>query len=385
MNSLNKSKSNIIGVSLYTLTLFIILLRKYMISILRTDIPIDGITPLLFYGSIGLLFLQFIIRKKHNITELLIFITSCILYALTREGSILVLILLAISIRDIDDEYVVKSYMLLNLIFIFGCMLIGNLMPHIAQVPEIHYRIKQGAYIARETFGFSNPNSVFLFLLPIYAGYIYLRFDKYNMLDRVLLIATTVYIYQQTMSRTGFLTILGAIIFVDILKFIDFKKHDFIAKGIKLSPIVFLIVSMLIGTVFSNTTIFNKILASRPKHWNVYLVKEGNMLTLFGNKFSESTRLAHPLDSSYIYILAFLGIVSLVFFMYLIYKGLDIFIKNNDKKYIAIVMLFLIYALAENMLLEVGYNFTIVILIKHIININPNDFTIKEGFRMLKK
>ncbi|MEG1311645.1 MAG: polysaccharide polymerase, partial [Romboutsia sp.] len=221
MNTLNNNKGDIINKSLYTFTLFIMLLRKYMISILRTDIPVGGFLSILFYVSIGLLFLQFLIRKRHNITEILILGIACILYIFTREGSILVIILLAISIRDINDKYVVKSYMLLSAIFMIGCILMGNLMTDIAQVPEVHYRFIDGKYIPRETFGFVNPNSVFLFILPIYAGYIYLRFDKYNLYDRLLLIVTTVYIYQNTMSRTGLITIVGALLFVEILKFID--------------------------------------------------------------------------------------------------------------------------------------------------------------------
>jgi len=45
-------------------------------------------------------------------------------------------------------------------------------------------------------------------------------------------------------------------------------------------------------------------------------------------------------------------------------------------------MIFLIYAFAENILLEVGYNFTIVILIKYVINDDKGRFTFKE---MLKR
>lgn len=378
MKTLNDDKNIIINKYLYTFILFIILLRKYMISILRTDIPIGGFTSLLFYASIGLLFIQFIIRKEHNIVELVLFIISCVLYVFTREGSILAIILLAISVRDIDDNYIVKSYLLMNLAFIIFCILLGNIFPYIAQVPETHYRLIGETYVPRETFGFANPNSVFLFSLSIYAAYIFLRFDDYNKYDRIILIILTAFVYIQTMSRTGAVTIIGALIFVEFLRAIDFRKHPIIANSIKILPILFFIGSIAIGTVFSGMTIFNKLLASRPSHWHAYLVESGNIFTLFGNKYEEAIKLAHPLDSSYIYILALLGIVSLVFFMYLIYKGLDIFIKNNQKKYIAIVMIFLIYALAENILLEAGYNFTILILIKHIINENPGRFTFKE-------
>lgn len=249
-------------------------------------------------------------------------------------------------------------------------------MPYVAQVPEVHYRIIDGQYIPREAFGFANPNSIFLLALSIYAGYIYLRFDDYNKYDRVLLIVTTLFIYYFTKSRTGGITIIAALVFVEVLRLTDLKDRRLIANGIRLLPIMFLIVSLAVGTVFSNVTIFNKVLASRPVHWHAYLIEYGSKFTLFGNKYSDAVKAAHPLDSSYVYMYAFLGLVSLIFFMYLLYKGLDLFIINDQKKYIAIVMMFLIYALAENILLEVGYNFTIVLLIKHIIINNKDNFTI---------
>ena len=377
MNSL-RSDDKILRINsfLYTITLIMILARKYMISIIREDILPGGLMSLLFYGSIGLLFLKFVIQKNHNKTEIMLFLTAVLLYVFTREGSILVIILLSIAVKEIEDDYVVKSYILLNLIFIVTCILIGNLMPYVAQVPEVHYRIIDGQYIPREAFGFANPNSIFLLALSIYAGYIYLRFDDYNKYDRVLLIVTTLFIYYFTKSRTGGITIIAALVFVEVLRLTDLKDRRLIANGIRLLPIMFLIVSLAVGTVFSNVTIFNKVLASRPVHWHAYLIEYGSKFTLFGNKYSDAVKAAHPLDSSYVYMYAFLGLVSLIFFMYLLYKGLDLFIINDQKKYIAIVMMFLIYALAENILLEVGYNFTIVLLIKHIIINNKDNFTI---------
>ncbi len=69
--------------------------------------------------------------------------------------------------------------------------------------------------------------------------------------------------------------------------------------------------------------------------------------------------------------------------MYLLNKGLDILIKNDNKKYIAMIMMFLVYALAENILLEAAYNFTILLLIKQIIIDDKNNFTIKEGIKAI--
>ena len=66
--------------------------------------------------------------------------------------------------------------------------------------------------------------------------------------------------------------------------------------------------------------------------------------------------------------------------MFLLYKGLDILIKKNENKYIAVIVMFLVYSFAENILFEAGFNFSIVFLIKYIIL----DDTLKNKFRRRK-
>lgn len=379
-----KDKSIDINKVLYTVTLVLILLRKYSISMFGDGTIPSSILSGLFYGSILLLFIQFIIRKKHNTTELMLFFIACILYLFTREGSILTIILLSISIIDINDDYVVKSYMIITSIFIISSILFGTFAPDYVRASETHYRVIGSDYVARQTFGFGNPNSTFLFILPIYAGYIYFRFDKYNVYDRIVLLLTTLFIYSRTMSRTGVITIIAILLMVEILRVLDFNKYKIMAKLFKLSPLILLIISLIISILFANNPALNSVLASRPRYWNKYIVTEGNLFTLFGNSYSPDMKLMNPLDSSYIYILAMLGIVSLVIFIGLLYKGISIFIEKNEKKYLVIVMMFVIYAFAENILLEIGYNFTIILLVKHIIIDNTDYFTKKEFLKNIR-
>lgn len=369
---------------LYTITLVLILLRKYSISMFGDGTIPTSILSGLFYGSILLLFIQFIIRKKHNTTELMLFFIACILYLFTREGSILTIILLSISIIDINDDYVVKSYMIITSIFIICSVLFGTFAPDYVRASETHYRVIGSDYVARQTFGFGNPNSTFLFILPLYAGYIYFRFDKYNIYDRLILLVTTLFIYNRTMSRTGVITIIGILLIVEFLRAIDFSKYKFMARLFKLSPLILLIISLIISIPFANNALLNSVLASRPRYWNKYIVTQGNLFTLFGNSYPPDMKTANPLDSSYIYMLAILGVVSLVVFTYILYKGLEIFINKNEKKYLVIVMMFIIYAFAENILLEIGYNFTIILLVKHIIINNTDYFTKKEFIKKIK-
>ncbi|TQQ83939.1 polysaccharide polymerase [Peptacetobacter hominis] len=379
-----ENKYNTIQKILFTITVFVILTRKYTISMVKEYLVPDNIMSILFYLSILLPGIIILLKKKHSLKEVVIIFFSLVLYFFTKEGSILRIVLLAASVIDIDDEYVIKIYMIASVIFVVMSILSGNMLDEFVKQPEIHYRFTNGRFVFRETFGFANPNSVFLFTLPIYAAYIFLRFEKYNWIDRGILFATTIYIYMNTMSRTGLITALMALIIVDILRYIDLQKQKIYGIIIKVTPILFAVGSVLVGTVFSNISILNDVLASRPMHWNAYLIEEGNILTLFGNKYSDLVKEIHPLDSSYIYIIAVLGLCSFVFFMYLLYKGLDEFIKKDNKKYIAIVMMFLVYSIAENILLEAGYNFTIILLIKYVMKSSENEMSILEMITYLK-
>ena len=380
MERLNRRDNSSLSKILFSITLTIILLRRYMVFNLEPTAFIERSSSLLFYGSIGLLVIQFLMIKKHNITELAIFLTSCVLYVFTREGAILVLILLAISVRDIDDEYVVKNYLIINAIFIIAFILIGNFLPDLIKISDTHYRFKDGIYIVRNCFGLHNPNLVFFYSIGVYAAYIFLRFDKYNMLDRAILLLVTLFIYKVTMSRTGLMTMIAALLLVDILKYLDLKKNTKISFLVKISPILIWAGSVAIGLLFSKNELFNSVLASRPKFWNIYLTQEGNFLSLFGNVYSAEIKQANPLDNSYVYLTVMLGLVSVVFFMFLLYKGLDILIKKNENKYIAVIAMFLVYSFAENILFEAGFNFGIVFLIKYIVL----DDTLKNKFRRRK-
>ena len=186
------------------------------------------------------------------------------------------------------------------------------------------------------------------------------------MVDRAILLVMTIFIYKVTMSRTGLLTMIAALFLVEILKYIDLKRYTKISFLVKISPILLLVGSVAIGVLFSKSELLNSVLASKPTP-NIYLTQEGNFLSLFGNVYSAEIKQANPLDNSYVYLTVMLGLVSVVFFMFLLYKGLDIFIKKNENKYIAVIVMFLVYSFAENILFEAGFNFGIVFLIKYII------------------
>ncbi|WP_042271316.1 hypothetical protein [[Clostridium] dakarense] len=353
----------------FTAVLFFIILRKYMISFVDPDINIGIIKSALFYSSIGILMLLFLFDKKKSITEMVLVGACVLLYILNREGAILLIVLLAVSAKQINDKYIVKNYLIISACFLISAILLFNLFPSFEFNQEVHYRYikKLDVLVPRMDFGLGNPNAVFYNMVTIYAAYIFLRYKNYNKWDRIILFGSAFFIYQATYSRTGFLTILSGLIFVEIVRLIDIKKIKGLPILIKTSPIILTLTSVIIGTVFHKSNIVNRLLASRPKYWNVYLSQEGNFMKPFGNSYDYAIKASNPLDSSYVYIVSVLGVVACVLFMYLMYKGIESFIEKDKKAHLVVLFIFLIYSFAENLLLEASFSFAIVLLIKEVI------------------
>lgn len=368
----------------FTLVLFMIISRKYIISFVSPEINMNIVKSLLFYASIGILGLLFITERKKSMSELFLVGSCCILYLLNREGAILLIVLLATVVKNLDDKYVIKNYLLISGIFLVIALLVFNLFPWLEFNKEIHYRYiaKTDSLAVRMDYGLGNPNAIFYHMVTIYAAYIFLRFKKYNMVDRVILFASTYFIYETTYSRTGAYTIFAGLIFVEIIRFMDIKNIKPLKILAKISPIIITIISVIIGYFFYDNYMANRLLASRPKYWHVYLAQAGNLLKPFGNTYSATIKSLNPLDSSYIYIFCVLGLVSLILFMYVLYKGIGSFIEKDKKAYLTVVVIFLIYSFAENILLEAAFSFPMVLLMKEFMLMDKNQIDI---YKMLRR
>ena len=62
--------------------------------------------------------------------------------------------------------------------------------------------------------------------------------------------------------------------------------------------------------------------------------------------------------------------------MYVLYKGIESFIKKDKKEYLVVLAMFLMYSFAENLLLEASFSFGIVLLIKEFISIDNREINL---------
>lgn len=384
MNTLQK-KIDIRKVA-FTFILLLIITRKYLISFMNPNINIGLVKSLLFYGSIGGLLVLFITDRKKTVSEIVLVGLCFLLYLINREGAILLIALLAVAAKNIDDRYIVKNYLVISGVFLVSALIIFNVFPWLEYNQDVHYRYMKNidALVVRMDYGLGNPNAIFYFMVTIYSAYIFLRFKKYNLIDRIILFGSVFFIYQTTHSRTGGYTIFAGLIFVEIIRFLDIKNIKPLKVLAKISPILISIVSVVVGYFFYDNYMANRLLASRPKYWNVYLAQEGNFLNIFGNHYSSTIKSLNPLDSSYVYIICVLGLLTCVLFMYLLYKGIGGFIEDNKKEYLTITVIFLIYSFAENLLLEAGLSFAMVLLIKDFVLRDKREIDIYKFIRRQK-
>ena len=214
----------------------------------------------------------------------------------------------------------------------------------------------------RDDFGFGNPNAMFFYLMPIYTGYIYIRYEKYNWLDRIVLWSLAIFVFVITYSRTGFFVIILGLIMVEIFRYIDIFKFNFIKIVVTNIPLILILVSLFIGVVFAKNPKLNSLLSARPEYWNKYL----SNMSIFGNSQSNSMFYTYPLDNSYVYLLSLYGILVTLLFILITNFSLNKFIEQKNYKFLIITLMFFLYGFGENILFSASLNFTLILMLKDI-------------------
>lgn len=370
---------------IFLIALFCIIFRRQIIIFIDKDVQRGIINSLLLYGALGIFLLQFLLNKNRSKTGLYLLGISGLLFLFTRDGAVLTLVLMALSIETINSRFVVKSFFTMHALLFVGGMLLSIFLPDIAHRPEMHYRLVDGYNYVRYSFGTGNPNSVFLALLPVYTGYIYLRFEKYNLWDRLFIIASVLVVYSGTNSRTGLLSIVGGLVVVEILKKVDLNKSKLFKNTVIYSPLIITVVSVLSALFLHKNKLAIKLLSSRTMYWHMYIKEYGSMFNLFGNYYSPEFKTVNPVDNSYIYIIAILGMVTMILLVIVSCKGLYEYSKRDMKKNIVCVLVFFIFAFGENMLIDAALNFALVILVKDVIVFNSETVNIYTYYKQLPK
>lgn len=320
------------GVSKKFLSVYLfILIVVALVDLFRKKVYLKEIKSILIFGIISIYFVLFYFEQNFVIS----------------------FILALICLRRNDREFIKIFFISSTACFLFSLLLDSINVTNSGKM----IRIVDGVTNIRYNLGFTHPNEVFLFFLPIVLSGFYL-FSKNEAFYIVTIIAATI-LYEITDCRTGFYVIILFFILVLLRKLF---KNKYIKKIIPIAFLLFTIFSILLAVFFGDnrTNIVSSLLSGRPFFWDYY-IENGKMFTFLGDNLVKNMFL----DNFYLYLLVQLGIIGYLIYFVIYYSSLKKL--SNNYKYLIIATVFLIYGLFEANVIIGSIQFLFAIQIKSII------------------
>lgn len=297
---------------------------------------------------------------KNEFIKIIVFFAISIYFIVVyKDVNFFISFLLAlICIRKENREFIKIFFISSIILYLFTIIL--NTLGILESKNMI--RITEGVISYRKSLGFTHPNEVFLYFMPIaLAGY-YLYGNK-KIYYLVLIISSTI-LYKLSYCRTGYVTIIS-LIFINLIKniLIRFRLKDILPYLMLLFTVVSILLAIYYGYSLDNT--ISQMLSGRPYYWNYYIEK-GSLLSIIG----KNEIVGYYLDSFYIFLLVELGIIGYLIYYMIYYKSLKLL--REDTKLMLIILVFFIYGLTETNVIIGSIQFAFAIQIKSIIIKNKN-------------
>lgn len=291
--------------------------------------------------------------KKYNIFHFLLLVLFFIQFKVTNNNTIIYTYTLALALCNRDLKKIFKVYIIINVMFFISCLLLNFV------------GIKPSGYIhGRNNLGFGNPNGAYMAFFIIWVAYLYVKFNKLDKKEFVILTISPLIIYIQTRTQTGLVTIFTCMIIVLIFKYININKK--IYKWIFLIyPILLTTLSLVLAYKFNNNYWINEYLSHRPYYWHKYLTNPTYGLNFVGYSL-DIKRIAFmpkiPLDSGYIWTLYSTGIISFLLILFLYVYALYTLCCENKKAEVLLILSILTYSFAESIILDLAVNLSFIFI-----------------------
>lgn len=298
------------------------------------------------------------INKNKIVAILIIVIFGIIDFIISNEIDIFMSLLLAfVYFYNDGDKDFLKHFIFasstLYILTIFLCRY--NIINNVEFV-----RIVDDKLIIRNTLGFPNPNHALTLLTAIIISLgLSINLKKYIVPFFAFTLVSSLLIFYQTNSRTGFYLILLFLVLVIFRKFIRLKKKNIY----KYTFLYLTIFSFFIAIIFENNAILNDILTNRPSLWATHINNFPISLVGFANA---------KVDNNYLWLIYRHGIIIYLFYFYIYVKSFKYIAK--DKLLLISYMMILIYSMFENTL-NYAMNPIFVICLLYVLN--------KDSYKML--
>lgn len=293
-------------------------------------------------------------KKKEIITILiLISIGICTLYMSKREG-ILLTIVTIIGLKNIKYKKLFNIALIVKIIsYIFVISL--SILGFLPNKEFLQWREGIG-YIARYSLGYSHPNLLHSNFFIIVLLYIYLKYERLNIMNCGIILIINELIYRISLSRTGFY----AIIFMVLFSYIIRKRQKINYRLFYIIMPISIIFSFVTAILYNKVEIINKLdvlLTGRIGYSNHFLNYYN--INLFGHNLFNDNSL---IDNSYIILLINYGLITFVLYIWGYMKIIKKFVFLKMNKELLMISCFSIYGITEGFLSNIFLNLSLVFL-----------------------
>ena len=349
-----------------------------MTSVLNKTLP--QLPTILLIGVALVLSLRFLFIKNFSISfivsGILLIVTSLCVFLQTGATNFLLYSLLILLLYDVDVDVILKTY-----VFIAGSIVIGIfLLSIIGLLPNLQFaQVRSSGLVIRNSFGFIYPTDFASHCFYLFIAWGYLLREKYIWLRVAVGVALSAFIIKFCDARLNSMSILIAVIIFLVMYYTKEKKF----KVYYILPYSAAIFSSLMFYLSSHFSFSSPFFVKLNDFFSMRLFLGKNALDtyklhLFGTnnvKFigyggtTESVLSYNYVDSSYIQMLFYYGIVPVVLLVFVYVLSSRRFYKEGKMLFLSLLSLITINCMIEAFWIRPGYNIFMFTLFASLISI----------------
>ena len=349
-----------------------------MTSVLNKTLP--QLPTILLIGVALVLSLRFLFIKNFStsfiVSGILLIITSLCVFLQTGATNFLLYSLLILLLYDVDVDVILKTY-----VFIAGSIVIGIfVLSIIGFLPNLQFaQVRSSGLVIRNSFGFIYPTDFASHCFYLFIAWGYLLREKYIWLRVAVGVALSAFIIKFCDARLNSMSILVAVIIFLVMYYTNEKKF----KVYYILPYSAAIFSSLMFYLSSHFSFSSPFFVKLNDFFSMRLFLGKNALDtyklhLFGTnnvKFigyggtTESVLSYNYVDSSYIQMLFYYGIVPVVLLVLVYVLSSRRFYKEGKMLFLALLSLITINCMIEAFWVRTGYNIFMFTLFESLISI----------------
>ena len=349
-----------------------------MTSVLNKTLP--QLPTILLIGVALVLSLRFLFIKNFStsfiVSGILLIITSLCVFLQTGATNFLLYSLLILLLYDVDVDVILKTY-----VFIAGSIVIGIfLLSIIGLLPNLQFaQVRSSGLVIRNSFGFIYPTDFASHCFYLFIAWGYLLREKYIWLRVAVGVALSAFIIKFCDARLNSMSILIAVIIFLVMYYTKEKKF----KVYYILPYSAAIFSSLMFYLSSHFSFSSPFFVKLNDFFSMRLFLGKNALDtyklhLFGTnnvKFigyggtTESVLSYNYVDSSYIQMLFYYGIVPVVLLVLVYVLSSRRFYKEGKMLFLSLLSLITINCMIEAFWIRPGYNIFMFTLFASLISI----------------